>query len=104
MAEALPEPTEDVELARHDLAVHGYCVVSGALDETTVKSMRDRLVEQSMGESVNGVRADQDPESGSYVGGAGLRTRDNRRVWNLVNKGTVFEALLRRSTVLEPLP
>ncbi|HZU58205.1 MAG TPA: phytanoyl-CoA dioxygenase family protein [Actinocrinis sp.] len=101
MAEALLEPTEDVELARHDLAVHGYCVVSGALDETTVKSMRDRLVEQSLGESVNGVRADQDPESSSYVGGAGLRARDNRRVWNLVNKGTVFEALLRRSTVLE---
>jgi ectoine hydroxylase-related dioxygenase (phytanoyl-CoA dioxygenase family) len=101
VAEALPEPTKDVDLARHDLAVHGYCVVSDALDNATVTSMRDRLFEQSLGESVNGVRADQDPEVGSYVGGAGLRAHDNRRVWNLINKGRVFEALLRRSVVLE---
>lgn len=101
MADPLPMPTKDLNLARNDLASHGYGILAEALDVKMVKTMRSRLVEQDLGERVSGVRADLDPDAATYLGGAGLRQHENRRIWAIVNKGKIFENLLCHSAVLE---
>lgn len=101
MVSPLPMATRDAEQARDDLAVHGYCVLRDALPAESVAALRTRVVEQSLGERAIGVRAQEDPNAGVYLGGAGLGAHSNRRIWTVVNKGEAFESLLTHPTVLE---
>ncbi len=79
----LPQPTTDHDQAKSDLEQFGYCLVAGALSAAEVSDLRERLVEQAAAEAQAGI--------GSLDGGA---AKANQRVWNLINKGRVFEALL----------
>ncbi|HET6874249.1 MAG TPA: phytanoyl-CoA dioxygenase family protein [Acidimicrobiales bacterium] len=68
-----------------DLAVHGYCLIAGALSSEDLTALQCRLDEQAAGEDAAGLATFD-------AGGA------NQRVWNLVNKGPAFRRL-----VLHPL-
>jgi len=72
--------TSDLGQAKADLAEHGYCLVEGALDEARLTAIKTRLAEQAEAEIADGT---------DYVYDAG----SNQRVWNLLNKGEVFEEL-----------
>ena len=72
--------TTDVQRAQADLAEHGYCLLEGALDAQRLAAVKQRVVEQAEAEIADGT---------DYVYDAG----SNQRVWNLLNKGEVFEEL-----------
>jgi len=91
MTKYLPEPTRDLATAREDLGEFGYCLVSEALSPPEVARLRDRLIEQAMGERAAG-RA--------WIDGSGA----NQRVWMLVNKGQVFRDLVVHPLVKELMP
>jgi len=73
--------TSDLEQAKTDLDEHGYCLVEGALSPDRLDAVRTRLVEQAAAEIADGT---------DYVYD---RHGANQRVWNLLNKGEVFEEL-----------
>src|SRR5438105_163868 len=80
MTVATVGPTDDLDRAKRDLAEHGYCLVEDALAPERVDALRSRLAEL----------AAQEIEDGTdyvYDGGA------NQRIWNLLNKGEIFEEL-----------
>jgi ectoine hydroxylase-related dioxygenase (phytanoyl-CoA dioxygenase family) len=72
--------TNDFDIAKADLAEHGYCLVEGALSADDVLALRERLVELADQEIA-------DDTDYVYDGGA------NQRIWQLLNKGEMFEAL-----------
>ena len=43
----LPTPTRDIEKAKSDLDVYGYCMISEALDAVEIKTIADALMQQS---------------------------------------------------------
>ncbi len=106
-------PSDDLETAKADIARFGYCILTGALDDETLRAARDRLVAQAEAERRAGIAfADQgagQPTSRDYgshdenpfteeAGGV------NQRVWMLVNKGRVFRDLVthpRASALVE---
>src|SRR5688572_5800554 len=77
----LPQPTTDLDRAKSDLDVHGYCLVAGALTSDDVSVIKQRLVEQAAGEDAAGVGFH---DQGGF----------NQRVWMLLNKGDVFASLV----------
>lgn len=97
----LPAPTSDLDRARRDLDVHGFCVVADALAPKTLAAVRYRVVEQAAGERALGVGDVDDADLERYIGGAGRGLGANRRVWTLVNKGAVFQELLLHTAVNE---
>ena len=50
LGDQTPKPTKDQKQAVSDLREFGYCVVADALDERTLESVRNRLVEQAEAE------------------------------------------------------
>jgi ectoine hydroxylase-related dioxygenase (phytanoyl-CoA dioxygenase family) len=95
----LPKPTRSIRKAKQDLAEFGYCLVQEALPAAETKRLRDRLVEQAAGEAEAGVAHF---EGSPGVGGLeGLRQKPNQRVYNLINKGGVFEELLMNPLIDE---
>ncbi|HVA77865.1 MAG TPA: phytanoyl-CoA dioxygenase family protein [Candidatus Binataceae bacterium] len=87
MTENEPRLTRDLAQAKRDLDLFGYCLMAEALGAGEVRALRERLIEQAAAEAEIG-RATRD-------GGAGA---PNQRVWNLINKGSVF-----RDLILHPL-
>jgi ectoine hydroxylase-related dioxygenase (phytanoyl-CoA dioxygenase family) len=84
----LAAPTTDLERAKADLAEHGYCLVEGALDAAEVARLRGRLV----------ALAAQEVEDGTdYVYDNGA----NQRVWQLLNKGEMFEELAQHPLAID---
>ncbi|HMC80605.1 MAG TPA: phytanoyl-CoA dioxygenase family protein [Acidimicrobiia bacterium] len=79
--------TNDQDRARADLATHGYCLIEGALAPDRVAAIRNRLDELCQSEIADGTDY-------VYEGGS------NQRVWNLLNKGGVFEELAQEPLVL----
>lgn len=72
--------TTSVDAAHADLDEHGYCLIENALPAERVRSLRDRLSEL----------AEQEIRDGTdYVYENGC----NQRVWQLLNKGKMFEEL-----------
>tara|TARA_B100000029_G_scaffold411565_1_gene413957 strand:+ start:883 stop:1962 length:1080 start_codon:yes stop_codon:yes gene_type:complete len=110
-----PKPTKDQKQAVSDLKEFGYCIVADALDERTLESVHNRLVEQAEAEIESGVAFEDQgpkqidrmktditnpgmkyaeiPENAFSVGSGGI----NQRVWMLVNKGEVFRDLVTHS-------
>ena len=115
LGDQTPKPTKDQKQAVSDLREFGYCVVADALDERTLESVRNRLVEQAGAEIEAGVAFEDQgpkqidrmttditnpgmkyaeiPENSFSVGSGGI----NQRVWMLVNKGEVFRKLVTHS-------
>ncbi|PJM98532.1 hypothetical protein CG740_35425 [Streptomyces sp. CB01201] len=89
----VPVPTTDRARAAQDLRTYGYCVLAGALDEPLREELRERIVQQAAGERSRGAFGGESAE-GLYLGGSGRGERDNKRVWTLLNKGSVFQRLL----------
>lgn len=77
IAELSPEQSDGLT---RDLDELGYAVVENALDAATLDALRDRLENQMKGEEKKGVTF-------SDIG-------SNRRIFNLVNKGRIFENLI----------
>ena len=51
----LPEATKDIDRLRDDLVRWGYCKVEGALSESQVAVMRERVLDQAEGERLAGI-------------------------------------------------
>ncbi|MEU2954613.1 phytanoyl-CoA dioxygenase family protein [Streptomyces xanthochromogenes] len=94
----IPVPTTDRAQAAQDLRTYGYCVLADVLDESLREELRERILEQAAGERSRGAFAGGSDER-LYLGGAGRGERDNRRVWALLNKGSVFQRLLSHPDV-----
>lgn len=103
----VPAPTTDLDTAAADFRRAGYCLIEGALSESQVTAMRERLVEQAEAERRLGADfrdggpdqnwgafRDEDgrirPEA--FTEEAGGR---NQRVWMLINKGKVFHDIFK---------
>jgi ectoine hydroxylase-related dioxygenase (phytanoyl-CoA dioxygenase family) len=94
----VPVPTRDLAEARRDLDTAGYCVLADALPHDVCAAIRDRVLEQAAGERALGI-GQEDVDPARYVGGSGRGEGCNRRVWTLLNKGSVFQSLLTRRDV-----
>jgi ectoine hydroxylase-related dioxygenase (phytanoyl-CoA dioxygenase family) len=99
MTDGLPIPTTDIELASRDLKEHGYCVLLNALSDDLRDRIRARIIEQAAGERELGIGVTDGVAPENYIGGSGRGEGNNGRVWNLVNKGEVFQNLLTHPEV-----
>lgn len=82
-------PTTDTRQQDEDLAVHGYCIVEGALAPDHVRALRDRVAQQAKGEAAIGAAHHEPP--------------NNQRVWMMVNKGAIFRDLILHPLVTEKM-
>jgi ectoine hydroxylase-related dioxygenase (phytanoyl-CoA dioxygenase family) len=88
MAVTSPTLTDDIAVARADLTEHGYCLVAGALSPARRDELRMRLY----------ALADEEIAAGTdYV----YENGSNQRVWQLLNKGEVFEELAQDDLALK---
>ncbi|MGK0221294.1 MAG: ectoine hydroxylase-related dioxygenase (phytanoyl-CoA dioxygenase family) [Limisphaerales bacterium] len=88
---AIPAPTKDIEQAVTDLAEHGLCIVSEALQPTTLARVRKAMYHA----------ADDDLERGRVKPGFALDKNDNnQRVWNLLNRDSIFSDLAEHPIAL----
>jgi ectoine hydroxylase-related dioxygenase (phytanoyl-CoA dioxygenase family) len=85
---ALPPPTTDLDTARADLDRFGLAIVAEALTPDELAAMRIRLLEQAAAERERGLASLEHDGA-------------NQRVWNLVNKGAVFNEVLGKPFVTE---
>ncbi|MGI9509920.1 MAG: phytanoyl-CoA dioxygenase family protein [Geminicoccaceae bacterium] len=104
--QALPKPTRDLETAKTDLSMFGYCLIEQAVCPDRLEALRQRLEEQALAEQQAGIGyfdGAPDQNWGSFRGADGQLRSDgftkaaggiNQRVWMLINKGQVFVDLL----------
>ncbi|MEM7028860.1 MAG: phytanoyl-CoA dioxygenase family protein [Chloroflexota bacterium] len=92
ITERLPQPTTDLDTAKADLNIFGYCLLADALAADEVDSVRQRLEEQAAAER------EQDL---AYRDAGPNQTGVNQRIWFLVNKGQEFRNLLLHKQVRE---
>ena len=103
---ALPEPTKDWDLARHQLRDYGYCIVKDAISQEQLQALRIRLDDQAAAELEAGI-AFLDGGRGASKERRGNRGDDelsdeassdviapSQRVWLLHNKGKAFLDLM----------
>ena len=82
---ALPEPTDDLTLAREHVNEWGYCILSDVMDTDEVDVVRERLLSQKAGEEERGI---------AYHG------PDRKQLIRfLLNKGSAFIDLLFKPQV-----
>ena len=74
-------PTTDLDKARHDLDVFGYCIVEDVAPTELVNRARERVLEQAS--------AERD------AGQAFVQDGNTQWVANVLNKGEVFLELLK---------
>lgn len=87
----LPAPTEDLEQGVADLAEHGLCVINNALDEPTLTRARQMLYHA----------AADDRQRGRVAKNFALDENEhNQRVWNLLNRDSVFADLVEHPIAL----
>ena len=90
----LPDPTDDVERAEHDLLAHGICALTDVLDERTLRSARTALY----------AAAEEDRRRGWEQRGFLLDLDEtNQRVWNLLSRSPVFIDLAEHPVALQLL-
>lgn len=102
-----PALTNDLDEAKKDLRVSGFCLLADALTGRQVETMRSRLEEQAEAEEAVGRDfRDGGPEQNwgafrdengkirpeAFTKDAGGR---NQRVWMLINKGLVFQEIFK---------
>jgi ectoine hydroxylase-related dioxygenase (phytanoyl-CoA dioxygenase family) len=87
----LPPPTQDIEQAVADLAEHGLCTINDALDAPTLARARQAMYRA----------ANDDHQRGRVGKGFELDNNDhNQRVWNLLNRDSVFGDLAEHPIAL----
>ena len=87
----LPSPTRDVEQAKADLASHGLCCISDALDPAQLQQARTAIY----------AAAAEDDATHRRTSDFALDTNlANQRVWNLLNRDPVFTQCIEHPTVL----
>lgn len=87
----LPAPTENIEKAVADLAKHGLCVISNALDAPTLARAKQAIYHA----------ADDDRRRGREAKAFQLDANEhNQRVWNLLNRDSVFSDLAEHPIAL----
>lgn len=101
-------PTRDLNQARRDLDVHGFCIIDGALTHQEVDTAKARIVAQAKAEQARGVafrdgglRQDLLDANGRFRDKASIEKDGgvNQRVFMLVAKGGVFRDLVIHPTV-----
>lgn len=94
MAYTLPKPTTDTEVAKSDLAEHGYCFLADALNSQGIEELSNDLRNVCAYEREQGIA--------QLDGGKGLLAHDgvNQRVWGLFHKGAKFRDLLKHEAVM----
>lgn len=91
---ALPEPTDDLDRAEHDLRTHAICAVTNALDATTLATARAEMY----------AAAEADRHAGAQTTGFALDPdTTNQRVWNLPGRAPVFMELAEHPVALRLL-
>lgn len=94
MTDTLPAPTDDLDRAEHDLATHGICAVTHALDSNALHRVRTAF----------SAAAGDDRAHGRERHGFVLDTdRSNQRVWNLLGRAPVFAELVEHPVALRLL-
>jgi ectoine hydroxylase-related dioxygenase (phytanoyl-CoA dioxygenase family) len=83
-------PVADLDAARRDLDVQGYCVIADVLSRAEIAALKARLAAQAEGERARGVSF--------HDGGP---SRPNQRIWMLMNKGRVFRDLMLHPIIAE---
>ncbi|RFU28414.1 hypothetical protein B7463_g7915, partial [Scytalidium lignicola] len=89
----LPQPTEDIEQVKRDIAEFGYGLVKNALNSEEVSTLKKAVFEQAAGEAKAGVAAKD-----------GGPNAPNQRIWTLINKGQEFIDLLDHPLIDEIVP
>ena len=111
--DGLPQVSGDLEVAKSNLEMYGYCLLKDALSQDQVAALRKRLVEQAAAERQLGAAyEDGGPNQnwGSFRDESGRVRTDaftaarggvNQRLWMLINKGRVFHQVLFQERVRE---
>lgn len=76
----LPSSTTDRAKALADLETFGYCIVADVLGPQQLTALRKRVSDQAAGEEARGLATHD--------------SKDNQRIWMLVNKGRMFRDLV----------
>ncbi len=90
----LPAPTDDLDRAEHDLATHGICAVTGALEEAPLAEVRAALADAAQQDRRRARHGNEfllDPDA------------SNQRVWNLLSRSPVFVDLVEHPAALRLL-
>ncbi len=92
---SLPAPTDDLDRAEHDLAVHGICAVTGVLGGDQLRAAHDELY----------AAAAQDRSRGREQKFKLDNEHDetNQRVWNVLSRAPIFEDLAEHPVALRLL-
>jgi ectoine hydroxylase-related dioxygenase (phytanoyl-CoA dioxygenase family) len=91
----LPSPTDDLDRAEHDLHTHGICAVTGALDESTLTTVRTDLYAAAAHDRARG-------REQKFV--LDYEHDDtNQRVWNVLSRSPVFIDLVEHPAALRLL-
>ncbi|MEZ5378592.1 MAG: phytanoyl-CoA dioxygenase family protein [Acidimicrobiales bacterium] len=94
MTTRLPDPTDDLERAEHDLREHAICAVTGVLDGDTLAAIRREFYQA----------ATDDRNRRTGQPGFGLDLDDtNQRVWNLPSRSPVFVDLVEHPAAIQLL-
>ena len=88
-----PPLTEDLEEAKNHLNDFGVCIIKNAFSAEEVEIMDKRLKEQFAGEEKYGVGSKVRGDEGYGVKSSN-EEKVSRLVWNLINKGDCFIALI----------
>jgi ectoine hydroxylase-related dioxygenase (phytanoyl-CoA dioxygenase family) len=89
----LPEPTTDLDQARHDIREHGVCMVANALTGDQLRRAHDALY-----------RAAADDRARGWETKFGLdyaHDETNQRVWNVLSRDPIFIDLVEHPSALE---
>ena len=91
----LPDPTDDLDRAEHDLRTHGICAVTGALDAGTLDAARSALYAAAADDRARG----REQKFGlDYA-----HDDTNQRVWNVLSRSPVFSDLAEHPIALRLL-
>jgi ectoine hydroxylase-related dioxygenase (phytanoyl-CoA dioxygenase family) len=93
MAAGLPPVRSEIDAAKEDLKTFGMTRFSGAATAEEIDAARARLIDQAAAEDAvgasfreNGLTFEAKPDGA------------NQRVWNLINKGEIFQRLVLNAT------
>jgi len=94
-AERLPDPTDDLERAEHDLREHGICALTGVLSGDVLHSVRSDLYAAAA--------QDRARNREQKFGLDYAHDDTNQRVWNVLSRSPVFADLVTHPDALRLL-
>lgn len=91
----LPAATDDVERARHDLAEHGICAITGVLPDEQLTATRTALYDAAA--------SDRSRQREAKFALDYANDDTNQRVWNLLSRSPLFVDLAEHPVALDLL-